>query len=55
MNNSFKRKSEAENLLGTCVNITAEGHFGAVIGSKPFKDDYCKEKVKDGLKWLYLE
>ena len=34
-------------LFGDEVNITTEGkrHLGAVIVSKDFKDQYCKEKV----------
>ena len=41
----------AKKVFGDEVNITLEGrrHFGAVIGSKEFKDQYCQEKVD---KWL---
>ena len=38
---------EAKRVFGDEVNITTEGqrHFGAVIGSQEFKDQYCREKV----------
>ena len=38
---------EAKRVFGDEVNITSEGqrHFGAVIGSQEFKDQYCREKV----------
>ena len=39
--------AEAKKVFGDEVNITTEGqrHLGAVIGSRQFKDQYCREKV----------
>ena len=38
---------EAQRIFGNEVNITVDGkrHLGDVIGSKEYKDQYCKEKV----------
>ena len=40
---------EAEQIFGKEVNITTEGkrHLGAVIGSKEYKDEYCRDKVQE--------
>jgi len=42
--------SEAVKMFEGKVNISTEGkrHLGAVIGSKQYKDEYCKEKIN---KW----
>ena len=39
--------AEAKKVFGDEVNITTGGqrHLGAVIGSRQFKDQYCREKV----------
>ena len=39
---------KAEQIFGEKVNITTEGkrHLGAVIGSKEYKDQYCRDKVQ---------
>ena len=39
---------EARQIFGKEVNITTEGkrHLGAVIGSKDYKDEYCRDKVQ---------
>ena len=47
---SESKIEEAKAIFGDTINITTEGqrHLRAVIGSKQFKGQYCKEKVK---KW----
>ena len=39
---------EAKRIFGDEVNITTEGqrHLGAVIGSKEYKEQYCRDKVQ---------
>ena len=42
---------DAKKVFGDEVNLTTEGqrHLGAVIGSREFRDQYCREKVlQDG-------
>ena len=42
--------NRAKEIFGDKVNITVDGqrHLGAVLGSKSYKDSYCKSKVQ---KW----
>ena len=47
-------EAEAKQIFGNSVNITIEGkrHLRAVLGTKKYKDEYCKGKVDNWLKEL---
>ena len=47
-------EAEAKQIFGNSVNIIIEGkrHLGAVLGTKEYKDEYCKGKVDNWLKEL---